>query len=184
MKYLNLLLLCLLMPTAIMADGWETQYKQIEQSIRQPKFADREFMITKYGASPDATPEANQKAINKAIEACAKAGGGKVVVPAGTFNTGAITLKSHVNLVVEKGATLLFAFKQILSVIAIVCVAVFGFGVFQVLSDDVMHRTPLWWKRGGKRFLAGFGNALFYALIMLWFVSCSSGLYWRPYYLL
>lgn len=79
---------------------------------------------------------------------------------------------------------LLFAFMQILSVIAIVCVAVFGFGVFQVLSDDVMHRTPLWWKRGGKRFLAGFGNALFYALIMLWFVSCSSGLYWRPYYLL
>ena len=94
-----------------MADGWDTQYKQIEQSIRQPKFADRDFLITKYGASPEASAASNQKAINKAIAECSKAGGGRVVVPAGTYNTGAITMKSHVNLVVEKGATILFAFQ-------------------------------------------------------------------------
>lgn len=111
MKYLHLLLLCLLFPAALMADGWDTQYKQIEQSIRQPKFADRDFLITKYGASPEASAASNQKAINKAIAECSKAGGGRVVVPAGTYNTGAITMKSHVNLVVEKGATLLFAFQ-------------------------------------------------------------------------
>lgn len=111
MKYLHLLLLCLLFPAALMADGWDTQYKQIEQSIRQPKFADRDFLITKYGASPEASAASNQKAINKAIAECSKAGGGRVVVPAGTYNTGAITIKSHVNLVVEKGATLLFAFQ-------------------------------------------------------------------------
>ena len=46
MKYLHLLLLCLLFPAALMADGWDTQYKQIEQSIRQPKFADSDFLIT------------------------------------------------------------------------------------------------------------------------------------------
>ena len=57
-----------------------------------------------------------------------------------------------------------------------------GFGVFQVLSDDVLHRTPLWWRRGGARFVSGFANALFYAVIMFWFVSCSSGLYYRPYF--
>ena len=102
MKYLKLLLLCLLFPVAALADGWETQYKQIEQSIRQPKFADREFMVTKYGASPEASAADNQKAINKAIDACHKAGGGRVVVPAGTYNTGAITLKSNVNLEVQK----------------------------------------------------------------------------------
>ena len=111
MKYLKLLLLCLLFPVAALADGWETQYKQIEQSIRQPKFADREFLVTKYGASPEASAADNQKAINKAIDACHKAGGGRVVVPAGTYNTGAITLKSNVNLEVQKGATLLFAFQ-------------------------------------------------------------------------
>ena len=109
--YLNMLLLCLLFPVAAMADGWTTTYKQIEQSIRQPQFANRDFPITKYGASTTANAATNQKAINKAIAACSKAGGGRVIVPAGTFNTAAITLLSHVNLVVEKGAVLQFAFE-------------------------------------------------------------------------
>lgn len=111
MRYLKLLILSLLLPAAAQADEWEKQYKTIERNIRLPQFADREFNITKYGASTSASAAANQKAINKAIAACSKAGGGRVVVPAGMFNTGAITLKSHVNLVVEKGATLLFAFE-------------------------------------------------------------------------
>lgn len=111
MRFIKLLILGLLFPVAMMADAWETQYKQIEQSIRQPQFADRTFNITKYGAKTTAKAAANQKAIQKAIDACSKAGGGKVVIPKGTFLTGAITLKSHVNLVVEEGATLKFAFE-------------------------------------------------------------------------
>ena len=111
MKYIKLLLALLLLPSVALADGWDTQYKQIEQSIRQPQFGDKVFNITKYGASVKATAAANQKAINKAIDACSKAGGGRVVVPEGTFNTGAITLKSKVNLHVEKGAVLQFAFQ-------------------------------------------------------------------------
>ncbi len=111
MKHLLLMLLCLLCPSLASANGWDDQYRQIEKSIRQPEFAAKTFDITKYGASTKATASVNQKAINKAIAACSKAGGGKVIVPEGTFNTGAITLKSHVNLVVEKGATLLFAFE-------------------------------------------------------------------------
>ena len=111
MKYIKLLLALLLLPSVALADGWDTQYKQIEQSIRQPQFGDKVFNITKYGASVKATAAANQKAINKAIDACSKAGGGRVVVPEGTFNTGAITLKSKVNLHVEKGAVLQFVFQ-------------------------------------------------------------------------
>ena len=111
MKYIKFLLALLLLPTVALADGWDTQYKQIEQSIRQPQFGDKVFNITKYGASVKATAAANQKAINKAIDACSKAGGGRVVVPEGTFNTGAITLKSKVNLHIEKGAVLQFAFQ-------------------------------------------------------------------------
>lgn len=102
----------MLLPLAVRGDYWsDTEYKRIEQSIREPKFAAKEFPITKYGASVNATAEKNQKAINKAIEACSKKGGGKVIVPAGTFNTGAITMKSHVNLVIEKGAKLQFVFQ-------------------------------------------------------------------------
>lgn len=112
MKQLQTLLLCLLFPLTIAASAWETQYKQIEESIRMPQFADRTFNITKYGASLKASAASNQKAINKAIDACSKAGGGRVVIPAGTWKTGAIRMKSHVNLVIEKGATLFFEFDR------------------------------------------------------------------------
>ena len=112
MKYLYLFIICVLCPLVSNAeDGWDTLYHQIEQSIKRPEFADAQFDITKYGASAEASAADNQKAINAAIEACSKAGGGKVIVPAGTYNTGAITLLSNVNLVVEKDATLLFAFE-------------------------------------------------------------------------
>ena len=115
MKQLQTLLLCLLFPLAVCASAWDdVKYKQIEKSIRMPQFADRTFDIKKYGASLDATPAQNQKAINKAIEACSKAGGGRVVIPAGTWKTGALRMKSHVNLVIEKGATLFFHFDRAL----------------------------------------------------------------------
>ena len=49
------------------------------------------------------------RAIGRAIAACASAGGGRVVVPAGRFATGPIHLRSNVNLHVSRGATLVFA---------------------------------------------------------------------------
>ena len=112
-KFFQFLTICLLFPTLTVAQGWdEAQYKQIEQSIRVPQFADKDYVITKFGAKPDATAEKNQKAIQKAIDQCSKKGGGRVVVPAGqTFLTGAITLKDDVNLHVEEGAVLEFAFQ-------------------------------------------------------------------------
>src|SRR6059036_1343990 len=44
----------------------------------------------------------------KAIDAAAQAGGGRVRVPEGVFLTGALHLKSNVNLHVVKGATVKF----------------------------------------------------------------------------
>lgn len=112
MERLKALILCLLFPLTMLASAWDTEYKRIEQNIKAPEFANRTFVITKYGASTKADAVKNQKAINKAINACNKAGGGRVVVPAGKWNTGAITLKSNVNLVIEKGAELIFAFDR------------------------------------------------------------------------
>lgn len=88
------------------APGWEDA-RRIEAMIVAPTFPKRDFSITSYGAVPgsDATT-----AIQKTIEACHLAGGGRVVVPPGTWNTGAIHLRSNVNLHISRGATLLFSF--------------------------------------------------------------------------
>src|SRR5829696_3384211 len=90
------------------ADAWNTVYPQILSRIRAPRFAKRDFPITKFGAKAGIQNDSTA-AIAKAIDACSKAGGGRVVVPAGVFLTGAIHLKSNVNLHVSKGATLKFS---------------------------------------------------------------------------
>lgn len=61
--------------------------------------------ITAYGAVSDTT-RLSTTAIQRAIDACAEAGGGEVLVPAGNFKTGSIFLRSHVTLHLENGATL------------------------------------------------------------------------------
>ena len=76
--------------------------------IKPPVFPSRTFPITKYGARSDGQTNCTA-AFQKAIAACTKAGGGRVVVPQGTFLSGAIHLKSNVNLVVSKGATIKFS---------------------------------------------------------------------------
>src|ERR671933_862696 len=87
--------------------GWET-VPQILARIKPPVFPARDFKVTDYGAVADGRTDSTE-AIRKAIEACNKSGGGRVVVPAGVFLTGAIHLKSNVNLYVSEGATLKFS---------------------------------------------------------------------------
>ena len=64
-----------------------------------------DYNIKKFGAVNDTT-KYSTKAIQKAIDACSKAGGGRVVVPAGNYKIGSLLLKSNVNLHLEHGATL------------------------------------------------------------------------------
>ena len=91
------------------ADGpWEIIYPQILARIKPPKFKKKDYSILKFGAKAGGQTDC-RVAINNAIDACSKAGGGRVVVPAGEFLTGAIRLRSNVNLHVSKGATLKFA---------------------------------------------------------------------------
>ncbi|MBQ0046880.1 MAG: glycoside hydrolase family 28 protein [Prevotellaceae bacterium] len=113
MKTLRTILaaMCLIASMSTFAGVWEDEYPALEKSIQSVTLKDAEFPITKYGAKTTASAKVNQKAINRAIAACSKAGGGKVIVPEGTWNTGAITMLSGVNLNIQKGATLLFAFE-------------------------------------------------------------------------
>jgi polygalacturonase len=89
------------------ADPW-TAVEAILARIRPPQFPDRDFDVTRFGAVGDGEKLAT-RALADAIAACHAAGGGRVVVPPGRFLTGAIHLKSHVNLHVAEGATLAFS---------------------------------------------------------------------------
>ncbi|HEX8499965.1 MAG TPA: glycoside hydrolase family 28 protein [Pyrinomonadaceae bacterium] len=89
------------------AVGWEA-VPGILARIKPPRFPARDFPITDFGATPGGNSDSTD-AIRKAIEACNKAGGGRVVVPAGVFRTGAIHLRSNVNLHISEGATLKFS---------------------------------------------------------------------------
>lgn len=68
----------------------------------------KDFPISKYGAKPGGSID-NTKAIARAINACNEAGGGRVIIPAGVWLTGAIHFKSNVNLHLEEGAALSFS---------------------------------------------------------------------------
>ena len=93
-------------PAGPVAAEW-AKVPEILSRIQAPVFPDREFPITKYGAATDGKTDCSE-AIREAIDACAEAGGGRVVVPAGEFLTGPIHLKSGVNLHLDGGATLKF----------------------------------------------------------------------------
>jgi len=87
--------------------GWDS-VDTILGRIVAPTFPDLECDVTKYGGAGDGTTD-NTAAFVAAIADCSSKGGGKVVVPSGTFLTGPIELLSNINLNVPTGATIKFS---------------------------------------------------------------------------
>jgi polygalacturonase len=77
-------------------------------SLDRPVFRDQVFNVADHGAQGDGITK-NTEAFRKAIAACSAAGGGKVLVPKGKWLTGAIHLRSNVNLHMEAGAEIHFS---------------------------------------------------------------------------
>ena len=78
------------------------------ESLSIPNFGDKKFSIVDFGAKPESGVN-NQTAIQAAIDKCNSAGGGTVNIPTGKWETSYITLKSNVNLHLEKGSELIFS---------------------------------------------------------------------------
>src|ERR1039458_4028885 len=66
------------------------------------------FNVRAFGAVGDGK-NLDSPAIDQAIAACAQAGGGTVLVPAGIYLSGSIHLKSNIHLLIDAGATILGA---------------------------------------------------------------------------
>ncbi|UCD00147.1 MAG: glycoside hydrolase family 28 protein [Phycisphaerales bacterium] len=94
-------------PAAGTPRGWDL-LPEILGRIVPPTFPERDFVVTDYGAVGDGVTDCNP-AFKRAIAACTKAGGGRVVVPKGTWLTnGPIHLDNNVNFHVTKDAKIMF----------------------------------------------------------------------------
>lgn len=71
----------------------------------EPPAASRIFSVLDYGARGDGRT-LDSPAINRALSACAQAGGGQVAFPPGRYLSGTVHLRDHVHLLFESGARL------------------------------------------------------------------------------
>jgi len=100
-----------LLPAPVLGQPGEDDWapaRAILARIVRPRFPRRDFDIRRFGADNGSLVRTTT-AVREAIAACAAAGGGRVVVPAGTWPTGAIRLLSGVELHLAEGAVLRFS---------------------------------------------------------------------------
>jgi hypothetical protein len=76
--------------------------------LERPNIPARQFDIRDFGAHEGGAFK-NTRAIQMTIDAAAKAGGGRVVIPEGRWLTGAIHLDNNIDLNLSNGAELLFS---------------------------------------------------------------------------
>src|SRR5271168_1606331 len=76
--------------------------------VKLPSIPDETFAAGDYGINGDGKTD-NTAAFAKAIDAVSAAGGGHLIVPTGNYVTGAIHLKSHVDLQLAAGAIIEFS---------------------------------------------------------------------------
>lgn len=74
----------------------------------KPVIPSLSISILDYGGVPDGITS-NTAAFKKAVDALAKAGGGRLVVPEGVFLSGPIVLKDCMDLHLERGAVIIFS---------------------------------------------------------------------------
>ena len=87
--------------------AWE-QADAIRERVQPPEFPDLEVSIVDLGADPTGR-EKSTEAFDAAISLVSESGGGRVIVPDGTFLTGAIHLQDNVDLHLEDDATIRFS---------------------------------------------------------------------------
>ncbi len=92
---------------AAASGGWLAHRPGIGLAASQPSTPPPllERSILEFGARSE-EGHGNAESIQRAIDFCAEKGGGRVIVPPGSFLTGSVVLKSNVQLYLQKGAVL------------------------------------------------------------------------------
>lgn len=97
------------------------------------------YNVMDYGATGNGKTLDN-KAIDRAIDAAAKAGGGTVVLPAGTYLSGTIQLKSNITLYLEQGATI----QAVFDTSAYDKPEPFKYDMYQDFGHSHFHNSLIW----------------------------------------
>lgn len=92
---------------AAAGDDFDRKARAIAEGIKPPRIPRRNFAVESFGGVADGRTD-DSAAIARAIDACHKAGGGRIVLPTGVTLSGPIRLRSHMELHVPKGARLKF----------------------------------------------------------------------------
>ena len=90
---------------SVKKDPWKGMNAVLKRIV-PPTFADNVYVMTDYY---NVTDTIFTGALQKAIDKCSEKGGGRVIIPTGTWLTGPIVLKSNVDLHFMDGATLVFS---------------------------------------------------------------------------
>jgi polygalacturonase len=88
-------------------NSWDSIYSVVSR-VKDPVFRDKVYNITTFGAVGDGKTK-NTKAIQAAIDQCNADGGGMVLAANGDYLTGALHMKSNVNLHIEANAVVRFS---------------------------------------------------------------------------
>ena len=111
-KILGTLLAILLGNTiSLNAGDYARYYSNLPTSMAEPaapQIPDNTVILSDFGAVPDGITLSTD-AFAKAVKALEKLGGGHLVVPAGIWLTGPITLKNRMDLHLERNAVILFS---------------------------------------------------------------------------
>ena len=115
--------------------------------------AKNNFNVRDYGAVGDGK-NLDSPAIDRAINAAAAAGGGPVLLPAGTYLSGSIHLKSNIRLLIDAGATILGAPQ---SMNAYDETEPFPSGAYQDGGHCYFHNSLIWGENLTNVFITGHG---------------------------
>jgi polygalacturonase len=111
------------------------------------------FNVRTFGAAGDGT-NLDSPAINRAIAACAEAGGGTVYFPAGTYLSGSIHLTNNLHLLLDAGAIILGAPQ---SMNAYDETEPYSFGGYQDGGHCYFHNSLIWGENLTNVSITGFG---------------------------
>ena len=155
-KTLGMLLAILLGNTiSLNAGDYARYYNDLPTSMAEPaapQIPDNTVILTDFGAVPDGIT-LNTDAFAKAVKALEKLGGGHLVVPAGIWLTGPITLKDRIDLHLERNALILFSPDKkdhLKDGNVQSCISVSKRSDVSITGEGIIDGNGEWW-RGVKR---------------------------------